>query len=154
MTIDIEKLADEFLHGTDRNGAYYGFVEDLKQFAESYAAKMLEDKEREIAELKEKHIMQLSGISTASIGYFKDGDGIHPDYDTVALRDVTCLYSKYETLFNRDKELQAHINDLREALEEITNTDPDEGTQWFHSKAEQALSKTPVQSLKGNHDGT
>lgn len=50
--IDIEKLADEFLHGADRNGAYYGFVEELKQFSEAYAAKMLEDKEREIAELK------------------------------------------------------------------------------------------------------
>ena len=43
--------------------------------------------------------------------------------------------------------LKLNINDLREALEEITNTDPDEGTQWFHSKAEQALAITPAQHI-------
>ena len=52
----------------------------------------------EIAELKEREIMRLAGISTAAQGYFKDGESIHPDYDTVALRDVTALYRKYEAL--------------------------------------------------------
>ena len=125
MTIDIEKLArDVGAYSTDtakevylQNDEYIFIKNSLINFAEAYAAKALEYKEREIAELKDKHIMQLAGISTASIGYFKDGDDIHPDYDTVALHDVTCLYSKYETLFNRDKELQAHINDSREKLE-------------------------------------
>ena len=40
----------------------------------------------------------MAGISTAALGYWKDGDSIHPDYDTVALRDVAKLYAKYESL--------------------------------------------------------
>jgi len=52
----------------------------------------------EIAALKEREIMRLAGISTAAQGYFKDGESIHTDYDTVALRDVTALYRKYEAL--------------------------------------------------------
>ena len=51
----------------------------------------------EIAALREREIMRLAGISTAAQGYFKDGESIHPDYDTVALRDVTALYRKYES---------------------------------------------------------
>lgn len=42
MTIDIEKLSADVNIPTEK----------LKQFAEAYAAKVLEDKEREIAELK------------------------------------------------------------------------------------------------------
>lgn len=103
--IDIEKLAEEHLTPFARTG-WTAYGEQLKQFAEA----LLEDKEREIAELKAK--------------------------------------LKHETSRKHITELQAHINDLREALEEIANTDPDEGTQWFHSKAEQALLKTPAQSLQ------
>lgn len=65
-----------------------------------------------IAELEEKRIMQLSAISTASIGYFKDGDDIHKDYDTVALRDVTNLYVRYT-------EQSQAIAELVEALERL-----------------------------------
>jgi len=39
--------------------------------------------------------LRLAGISTAAIGYWKEGDSIHPDFDTVALRDVAKLYQKY-----------------------------------------------------------
>jgi hypothetical protein len=46
----------------------------------------------------EQYRMQMSAISTAAIGYWKEGDGIHSDYDTVALRDVARLYAKYGDL--------------------------------------------------------
>ena len=52
MTIDIEKLAEEHLTPFART-SWTAYGEQLKQFAEAYAAKVLEDKEREIAELKE-----------------------------------------------------------------------------------------------------
>lgn len=65
--------------------------------------------EKEIAELKDKHINQLAGVSTAALGYFKDGDSIYPDYDTVSLRDVTNLYAKYDALFKQCAELEAEV---------------------------------------------
>lgn len=53
MTIDIEKLATEHLTPFARTG-WTAYGEQLKQFAEAYAAKVLEDKERENSELKTK----------------------------------------------------------------------------------------------------
>ena len=47
----------------------------------------------------EQYRLQMAGISTAAIGYWKEGDGIHPDYDTLALRDVAKLYEKYDELY-------------------------------------------------------
>ena len=49
----------------------------------------------------EQYRLQMAGISTAAIGYWKEGDGIHPDYDTTALRDVARLYAKYDALFQQ-----------------------------------------------------
>jgi hypothetical protein len=47
----------------------------------------------------EQYRLQMAGISAAAIGYWKEGDGIHPDYDTPALRDVAKLYAKYDALY-------------------------------------------------------
>jgi hypothetical protein len=47
----------------------------------------------------EQYRMQVAGICTAAIGYWKEGDGIHSDYDTLALRDVAKLYAKYDALY-------------------------------------------------------
>lgn len=55
----------------------------------------------------EQYRMQMAGISTAAIGYWKEGDGIHPDYDTLALRDVAKLYAKYDELYKAQPEQQA-----------------------------------------------
>ncbi len=49
----------------------------------------------------EQYRLQMAGISTAAIGYWKEGDSIHPDYDTVALRDVAKLYAKYDELYKK-----------------------------------------------------
>jgi hypothetical protein len=46
----------------------------------------------------EQYRLQMAGISTAALGYWKEGDSIHPDYDTPALRDVAKLYTKYAAL--------------------------------------------------------
>lgn len=48
---------------------------------------------------EERERLRLAGISTAALGYWKEGDTIHPDYDTPALRDVAKLYAKYDELF-------------------------------------------------------
>lgn len=47
----------------------------------------------------EQYRMQMAGISTAALGYWTEEDGIHPDYDTVPLRDVAKLYAKYAALY-------------------------------------------------------
>ena len=47
----------------------------------------------------EQYRMQIAGICTAAIGYWKEGDSIYPDYDTLALRDVAKLYAKYDALY-------------------------------------------------------
>ena len=47
----------------------------------------------------EQYRLQMAGISTAALGYWKEGDDIHPDYDTPAIRDVAKLYAKYAALF-------------------------------------------------------
>ena len=43
--------------------------------------------------------LQMAVISTASFGYWKEYDSIHPDYDSNTLRDVAKLYQKYDKLF-------------------------------------------------------
>lgn len=54
--------------------------------------------------------------------------------DVERLRSVTVVQ---ETLI---REAEAESEKLRAALERIADTDPDEGTQWFHEVARAALS--------------
>lgn len=107
--IDIEKLAKEsgFIPYTADDDECYADIETLKHFAEAYAAKVLEDKEREIAELKTTVRSDNSKVIAA---------------------------------------LNAHINDLREALVEIRSCYGD-GYE-VDNIARQALAKTPAQSLQ------
>jgi len=67
-----------------------------------------EEKERALQD-SERHRMQLAAICTAAIGYWKEGDNIHPDYNTLALRDVAKLYAKYAALYNAQHEYHAVI---------------------------------------------
>ena len=48
---------------------------------------------------QETYVCQMAGISTAATGYWTEKDFVHPDYDTLALRDVAKLYQKYDKLF-------------------------------------------------------
>lgn len=47
----------------------------------------------------DQYRMQMAGISSAALGYWKIGDDIHPDYDINAIRDVANLYAKYDELY-------------------------------------------------------
>ncbi len=156
--IDIEKLADE--NGgyrlTDQSTQFTFTTDDLKQFAESYAAKVLEDKEREVAELKEKLTTELKrGGSYKLLVSSLEGQLEHyrsQDYTLAKARLDTLEQSlnsereMNEILTNENTELQAYINDLRETLEEIIKYTPE--TFWQNKAAQQALSKTPAQSLQ------
>ena len=51
----------------------------------------------------ELYVLQMAAISTASFGYWEEGDDIHPDYDTTALRDVAKLYAKYDALYKKQQ---------------------------------------------------
>lgn len=46
----------------------------------------------------EQYRLQMAAIGTTAFGYWKESDGIKPEYDTVPLRDVAKLYAKYEAL--------------------------------------------------------
>ncbi len=43
----------------------------------------------------EQYRQQIAGICVAAHGGWKEGDGVHPDYETPALHDVAKLYAKY-----------------------------------------------------------
>lgn len=124
--IDIEKLADAFLHDTTRYGAYYGFAEDLKQFAEAYAAKVLEDKEREIAELRaklkhetsRKHINELQ----SHINDLRDAINMA----------LSCVDEEINPRNYNGEILTKFINDYGEMVDIL----------------QEALSETPAQSLQ------
>lgn len=58
-------------------------------------------------ELCEIYRLQMAGISTAAIGYYKESESIHPDYDTVALHDVAKLYQKYDKLY-QEQNVKTH----------------------------------------------
>jgi hypothetical protein len=49
-------------------------------------------------ESSEQYRQQMAAIGVAAIGYWTEAMGIHPDYDTVPLRDVARLYAKYDAL--------------------------------------------------------
>lgn len=70
---------------------------DGKRAPNLYAAPVAQPQQQ--LEDIEQYRMQMAGISTAAMGYWKEGDSIHPDYDTPALRDVAKLYSKYDALY-------------------------------------------------------
>jgi hypothetical protein len=61
--------------------------------------KILREEKKQALQDSEQYRLQMAGISTAAIGYWKEGDGIHPDYDTPALHDVAKLYAEYDELY-------------------------------------------------------
>lgn len=73
-------------------------VAEIKRLIDVVGGMALTQQEPVLQEI-EQYRLQMAGISTAAIGYWKEGDGIHPDYDTLALRDVAKLYAKYDELY-------------------------------------------------------
>jgi hypothetical protein len=86
-----ELIAELMNPNNPKNEREHAAVREIEQLRETLAKPVLQD--------IEQYRLQMAGICTAAIGYWKDGDGIHPDYDTLALRDVAKLYAKYDELY-------------------------------------------------------
>jgi hypothetical protein len=82
LTDALAELIDKIKPGLDCGN----IIEDAKEASEV------------LDESNELYAMRMAAISTAAMGCWKEGDSIHPDYDTVALRDVAKLYAKYADL--------------------------------------------------------
>lgn len=78
--------------------------ECVKAQRDELRSRLAQPEQRPVLQDIEQYRMQMAGISTAAIGYWKEGDDIHPDYDTVALRDVAKLYAKYDALYKAQPE--------------------------------------------------
>lgn len=75
------------------------YREKVKQAITALKAALAQLEQEPVLQDIEQYRLQMAGICTAAIGYWKEGDGIHPDYDTLALRDVAKLYEKYDELY-------------------------------------------------------
>jgi hypothetical protein len=96
----LEAVAAYFYDGPVRNTSVVAACEKaLNELAGKEIYKSWTPKDQAKLEDIEQYRMQMAGISTAAIGYWKEGDSIHPDYDTTALRDVAKLYARYAALY-------------------------------------------------------
>jgi len=72
--------------------------------------KLLREEKKQALQDSEQYRLQMASICTAAIGYWKEGDNIHPDYNTLALRDVAKLYAKYDALYKAQKETEKCVS--------------------------------------------
>lgn len=72
-----------------------------------------------VLEDNEQYRMQMAGISCASMGGWKEGDEIHPDYATNSLNDVAALYKKYDAKYKLVDQLVAVVDALAETDESV-----------------------------------
>lgn len=92
-TCDVDYDYDENPYDTYDQAAVEDAIEALEH-------ELNKPKQEPVAlERVEQYRMQMAAISTAAIGYWKEGDNIHQDYNTIALRDVAKLYAKYSELY-------------------------------------------------------
>ena len=82
---------------------YASFAEWAHDYVQANLHKLKPAQQEPVLQDIEQYRLQMAGISTAAIGYWKESDGIHPDYDTVALRDVAKLYAKYDELYKAQR---------------------------------------------------
>jgi len=94
----------------------------------------------------EQYRMQMAGISTAALGYWKEDDGIHPDYDTPALRDVAKLYAKYAATYTTPPAQPAdHGDELTIAYLDGVHTGKQIAKrEWVGLTEEEVLAELPV----------
>ena len=107
MSDTLPPLPEPIIKESCPDGDYEGYTQDqMREYA--LAARQ----QAQVPDLQgiEQYRMQMAGISTAALGYWKEGDGIHPDYDTVPLRDVAKLYAKYDALFKQKEQAQAPVH--------------------------------------------
>jgi hypothetical protein len=92
-------------------------------------------------ERNEQYQIQMAAISTASLGYWQEGDEISPDYDTVALRDTANLYDRYKAERADALELVEALKKAEAALSDIGDADrePEDDIAWCERRATQDL---------------
>jgi hypothetical protein len=92
-------------------------------------------------ERNEQYQIQMAAISTASLGYWQEGDEISPDYDTVALRDTANLYDRYKAERADALELVEALKKAEAALSDIGDADrePEDDIAWCERRAAQDL---------------
>jgi len=98
-----ELIAELMNPNNPKNEREYAALREIERLQEALAKPVLQD--------IEQYRMQMAGICTAAIGYWKEGDGIHPDYDTLALQDVAKLYAKYDALYKAQRPWQGLTDD-------------------------------------------
>jgi hypothetical protein len=86
-----ELIAELMNPNNPKNEREHAAVREIERMREALENPVLED--------IEQYRLQMAGICTAAIGYWKEGDNINPDYNTLALRDVAKLYAKYDELY-------------------------------------------------------
>ena len=107
----LEAVAAYFYDGPVRNTSVVAACEKaLNDIAGKEIYESWTPKDQAKLEDIEQYRMQMAGISTAAIGYWKEGDSIHPDYDTTALRDVAKLYARYAALYTTPHAAQRQCN--------------------------------------------
>lgn len=98
MTEKLRQAAQQALKALE-NVRDYRIEESLYDDITALRNALAEPEQKPVAlDQIEQYRLQMAAISTAAMGYWKKGDGILPDYDTPALRDVADLYAKYELL--------------------------------------------------------
>ena len=100
------------VHGYESGIPVEALAQPSDTFAlDAYVAEKVKDVQLQDIE---QYRLQMAGISTAAIGYWKEDDSIHPDYDTPALHDVAKLYANYES---RTKQCDLAVETLNDLLE-------------------------------------
>ena len=113
MSAERAELIAQLKFEVTRAGSFDTVMVSRQVIREAIAALQVEPApvQAEFDEQREIERMRLAGISTAALGYWKVGDTIHPDYETVALHDVAALYEKYRVLY------EAHPPTNKESVE-------------------------------------
>lgn len=75
----------------------------------------------------EQYRQQMAGISSAAFGHWKEGDSIHPDFDTVTLRDVAKLYAKYQRVRQSRDQLTSSLRNLIAATDAYSTVHAPDG---------------------------
>lgn len=108
-------------------------LEPAKDLILALRARLTQPEQEPVLQDIEQYRMQMASISTAAIGYWKEGDGIHPDYDTPALRDVAMLYAKYDALYKAQPDPLQRLTDVQQEIEAALAPEQkpvDIGTEW------------------------
>lgn len=100
-------------------------LQRLTDVQQEIEAALAQPEQKPVLQDIEQYRMQMASISTAAIGYWKEGDGIHPDYDTPALRDVAMLYAKYDALYKAQPAQEPVVVIKRNESGQITMQTPD-----------------------------